>query len=435
MTEKSKNQITIKGFIVTALIILLLIPTLIINTLVDERQSRQKEAFTEVSNKWANAQTLTGPIVSIPYEDYYRESNGTVHKTKKYIHILPEELNIKGKLAPEKRYRGMYETVVYTSDIEIYGTFSDLNPSLPSIQSKDILYNEAFISIGITDLRGIENGVTINFDTTKYSFNSGVETTDIFKSGINTRIQINNQDSLNHIHDFSINLKLRGSQYLYFTPVGKQTIISISSGWATPSFDGAFLPISREIESTGFSANWKVLHLNRNYPQSWLNSTFSVDESAFGVMLYLPVDNYTKTDRSIKYAILFIALTFLIFFFLELLNNNSIHPLQYILIGFALCIFYVLLLSLSEQLYFNFAYLIASIMTIGLITWYSRSILRDKKLAYLVSGNLVILYSFIFVILQLQDYALLIGSMGLFVILTIVMYYSRKIDWKGINKN
>jgi len=434
MTEKSKNQITIKGLIVTALIILLLIPTLIINTLVYERQSRQKEAFTEVSNKWAKAQTLTGPIVSIPYEDYFKESNGTVHKIKKYIHILPDELNIKGKLVPEKRYRGIYETVVYTSDLDIYGIFSDLHPSLPAIQSKDILYNEAFISIGITDLRGIENNVTINFNSTKYSFNSGVETTDIFKSGINTRIQLNNLDSLNHINNFSINLKLRGSQYLYFTPVGKQTIISISSDWATPSFDGAFLPDSREIESTGFSANWKVLHLNRNYPQSWLNSTFSVDESAFGVMLFLPVDNYTKTDRSVKYAILFIALTFLIFFFLELLNNNSIHPLQYILIGFALCIFYIMLLSISEQLYFNFAYLIASIMTIGLITWYSRSILKDRKLAYLVGGNLVILYGFIFVILQLQDYALLIGSMGLFIILTIVMYYSRKIDWKGIKE-
>ncbi len=432
MTEKSKNKITIKGLIVTALIILLLIPTFIINTLIIERQSRQKEAFSEISNKWAKAQTITGPIVSIPYDDYYKESNGAVHKIKKHIHILPEELKIKGKLVPEKRYRGIFETVVYTSDIEITGSFSNLNPSFPAIPSKDILFNEAFISLGITDLRGIENNVSFYFNKTNYSFNSGVETTDIFKSGINTQIQLDNLDSLNHIYNFSMKLKLRGSQYLYFTPVGKETILSITSNWGTPSFDGAFLPNNRKIESTGFSANWKVLHLNRNYPQSWLNSDFSVDESAFGVLLYVPVDNYTKTDRSIKYAILFIALTFLIFFFLELLNNNSIHPLQYILIGFALCIFYVLLLSISEQLYFNFAYLIASIMTIGLITWYSRSILKDKKLAYLVGGNLIILYGFIFTILQLEDYALLIGSLGLFLILAIVMYFSRKIDWKGI---
>lgn len=434
MTDKSKNKITIKGLVVTGLIILLLIPTLIINTLVGERQSRQKEAFTEISDKWAKVQTITGPVISIPYQDYFRESNGAVHKIKKYIHILPEELNIKGKVVPEKRYRGIFETVVYTSDLEFTGYFSNLHPSFPSIQPKDILFNEAFLSIGITDLRGIENTVSIDFDSTKYSFNSGVETTDIFKSGINTKIPLDNQDSLDPIRSFSMKLKLRGSQYLYFIPVGKETNLSISSNWPTPSFDGAFLPDTREIQPNGFSANWKVLHLNRNYPQLWLNSAFSVDESAFGVMLYLPVDNYTKTDRSIKYAILFIALTFLIFFFLELLNNNSIHPLQYILIGFALCIFYVLLLSISEQLFFNLAYLIASIMTIGLITWYSSSILKDRKLAYLVGGNLVVLYGFIFVILQLEDYALLIGSLGLFLILAIVMYFSRKIDWKGIKE-
>jgi len=434
MTEKSKNQITIKGLVVTVLIVLLLIPTLFINILVEERQSRQKEAFTEISDKWAKAQTITGPVISIPYDDYFRESNGTVHKIKKYIHILPEELNITGNIIPEKRYRGIFETVVYTSDLELTGYFSDLNPSLPSIQTKDILFNEAFISIGITDLRGIENNVAIDFNSTRLSFNSGVETTDIFKSGINTKIHLENQDSLNHTRNFSVKVKLRGSQYLYFTPVGKETILKIRSDWPTPSFDGAFLPDSREIQSTGFSANWKVLHLNRNYPQIWLDSSFSVDESAFGVMLYLPVDNYTKTDRSIKYAILFIAMTFMIFFFLELLNHNSIHPMQYILIGFALCIFYVLLLSISEQLYFNLAYLIASIMTIGLITWYSGSILKDRKLAYLVGGNLIILYGFIFVLLQLQDYALLIGSLGLFIILTIVMYFSRKIDWKGIKE-
>jgi len=435
MTEKSKNKLTIKGFIVTALIILLLIPTLIINTLVNERKARQAEAFSEISNKWAEAQTITGPIVSIPYEEYYKESNGVTRKVKRYIHILPEELKIKGELLPEKRYRGIFETVVYSSNIEFTGSFSDIYSSMESIQSKDVLFNEAFVSLGITDLRGIENNVSIDFNKESYSFNSGIETNDIFKCGIHAQIHLDIQDSINHIYHFSLKLKLKGSQYLYFTPVGKETILDISSTWDTPSFDGAYLPDSREVKSTGFTATWKVLHLNRNYPQYWLNSAYSVEDSAFGVMLYLPVDNYTKTDRAIKYAILFIALTFLIFFFLELLTHNSIHPLQYILIGFALTIFYILLLSISEQLYFNMAYLLSSIMTIGLISWYSRSILKDKKLAFLIGGNLIILYGFIFVILQLQDYALLIGSLGLFTILTIVMYFSRKIDWKGISEN
>lgn len=432
MSDKSKNRLTIKGLIVTALIVLLLIPTLIIHTLVNERQSRQKEAFTGISDQWAKAQTIAGPIISIPYVELFKESNGDVHKTKRFIHILPEELIINGDLIPEKRYRGIYETVVYTSVLTITGFFSNLRPLIPSIPSEDILFNEAFLSIGITDLRGIENNVSLEFNKTPYSFNSGVETADIYKSGIHTRVLLDAHDTISHAYTFSVNLKLRGSHFLYFTPVGKETILNITSNWKSPSFNGAFLPDSREVQSTGFSANWKILHLNRNYPQMWLNSAYSVDESAFGVLLYLPVDNYTKTDRSLKYAILFIALTFLIFFFLELLNHNSIHPLQYILIGFGLCIFYILLLSISEQLYFNLAYLIASIMTIGIITWYSRSILKDKKLAYLVCGNLMILYGFIFAILQVQDYALLIGSFGLFIILAVVMYFSRKIDWKGI---
>ena len=209
----------------------------------------------------------------------------------------------------------------------------------------------------------------------------------------------------------------------------------MTSNWNTPSFDGAFLPDKRDINTSGFNASWKILHLNRNYPQSWLNNSFSVNNSAFGINLLLPIDNYTKTDRSIKYAILFIALTFLIFFFLELLNNKSVHPLQYILIGFALCLFYVLLLSISEHINYTLSYIIASVMTIGLITWYSLSILHDKKLSFLVGGNLVLLYSFIFTIIQLEDFSLLMGSIGLFLILALVMYFSKKINWKELTDN
>jgi len=432
MTEKSKKSLTTKGLIIAVLIMLLLIPTVFINTLVRERQARQNEAFLEISDKWAKAQTIAGPIISVPYDEYFKEANGTVSKVKKYIHILPEKLEINGKILPEKRYRGIYETVVYTSNLELKGSFSGLIPVALSISKENILYDQAFVSIGITDLRGIEDNVSLDWNGTSCPINPGVETTDIYKSGINSRIKINSTDSLNNRYDFSVKINLKGSQYIYFTPVGKETHLTVTSNWPTPSFDGAYLPDSREIQANGFSAYWKILHLNRNYPQFWLNSSYSVDESAFGVNMLLTVDNYTKTDRAVKYAILFIALTFLIFFFLELLNNKPIHPLQYILVGFALCIFYLLLLSISEQLYFNIAYLISAVMTIGLISWYSASILKDKKLATLIGGNLVILYAFIFAIIQLQDYALLIGSLGLFIILIIVMYFSRKIDWKGV---
>lgn len=205
--------------------------------------------------------------------------------------------------------------------------------------------------------------------------------------------------------------------------------MNISSPWTTPSFDGAFLPDKRNIDDKGFTAYWRVLHLNRNFPQQWTNNQHNIDGSAFGINLKIPTDSYTKTDRSIKYSILFITLTFMIFYFLELLNNKYIHAVQYLLVGFALCIFYVLLLSISEHIPYNFAYVIASTMTIGLISWYTAGVLKDKKLSFMVAGNLTLLYGFIFTLIQLEDYALLMGSFGLFTILCIVMFYSRKIDW------
>jgi len=431
MSEQAKNSIAIKGLIVCGLTILLLIPTFLINNLVTERQQRQGEAFKEISSKWAETQTITGPIVSIPYLEYFKDSVGNIKKLRKYVHVLPEQLAINGDIKPESRSRGIYEVVVYASQLNISGSFTNLLVDSATIPKENLLYDQAFISVGITDLRGIKENVQLKWGNTNSSFNSGVECNDVVSTGINAPLQLSGNDTAT-VTNFSFTLNLNGSQYIYFTPVGKETTVKVSSNWSTPSFDGAFLPDKREVSEKGFSAFWKVLHLNRNYPQSWLNSDYDVSESAFGINLIIPVDSYTKTDRSIKYAILFIGLTFLIFFFLELLNNKAIHPLQYILVGFALCIFYILLLSISEHINYNIAYLIAAVMTIGLIAWYAHSILGDKKLANLVAGNLVILYGFIFTIIQLQDYALLMGSIGLFIILAFVMHFSRKINWGGL---
>jgi inner membrane protein len=322
---------------------------------------------------------------------------------------------------------------VYGSKLRFSGSFSALAQGDPSVQKQNMLFDEAFVSVGISDLRGLEDQIAIKWNNDESSFNPGVESFDIIKSGINAPIRINPSDTGDVKYNFSFNLSLKGSQYIYFTPVGKETKVNLASEWTTPSFDGAFLPDTRNIDAKGFSAFWKVLHLNRNYPQRWISDKYTVESSSFGINLIVPIDHYTKTDRSIKYAILFIALTFLIFFFLELINNKAVHFIQYTLIGFALCIFYVLLLSISEHLPYNLAYWIASFMTIGLIAWYTRSILKDKKLSALVAGNLLLLYGFIFTIIQLEDYALLIGSLGLFLILAVVMYFSKKIDWAGLS--
>ena len=244
-------------------------------------------------------------------------------------------------------------------------------------------------------------------------------------------------------------------------PLGRTTQVSVRSDWPNPSFDGAFLPDEREVNESGFTARWEVLHLNRNFPQAWKGSQYrfttpstnepdpsdyyydrpaevvpiaSTEASgySFGVNLLRSVDEYQKATRAAKYAILFIALTFLVFFFVETLNRKRIHPVQYLLVGLALCIFYALLVAISEQLSFNLAFILSSVAVTLLITLYCHSIFRHQKLTLFIGLLLVLLYGFVFTLIQLQDYALLIGSIGLFGILAVVMYFSRKIDWYAL---
>ncbi|HMH24929.1 MAG TPA: cell envelope integrity protein CreD, partial [Puia sp.] len=229
--------------------------------------------------------------------------------------------------------------------------------------------------------------------------------------------------------DFSTTIRLKGSQDLLFVPLGKSTSVQVSSSWANPSFTGTYLPDVRTVKDSGFEADWKVLYLNRSYPQQWKDATYDIGASAFGVNLIMPVDSYQQTTRSVKYAVLCILLTFTAFFLIEWIYLKAIHSMQYLLVGVALCIFYTLLLSFSEYIHFNGAYLVASIATIGLISWYVKSILQSGKMSLFIACLLTVLYGFIFTLIQLQDFALLIGSIGLFIALAMVMYFSRKIKW------
>ena len=352
---------------------------------------------------------------------------------KEYLHVLPSLLKISGNINPEKRYRGIYEIVVYNSQLDIAGTFNEFDLAAVDIRQENILFDKAEFVVGINDLRGIEEQVNLSWNDKEISFNPGIPSNDIASSGINALISIEPLDSATY--NFELSLNLKGSQLLYFTPVGKVTDVDLTSDWPSPSFNGAFLPDSREVTEKGFKANWNVLHLNRNYPQIWASNRHSINNSSFGIDLLLPVDNYQKSYRSTRYAILFIGFTFLVFFFIEVLNKVFIHPVQYILVGVALIVFYTLLISISEHLKFNFAFIISAISTLLLIAGYVKAILKSTKLTMLISGILTVLYAFIFVIIQLQDYALLIGSIGVFIILGLVMYLSRKIDWYSLNLN
>lgn len=429
-------NIFFKSGMIVIIALLLLIPASMIRSLIYEREYTQKEAILEVSSRWSEAQTITGPVLSIPYYRYVRQMTGEppsekIVQIKDHLHLLPEDLQIQGEIDPERRYRGIYEVVVYNSQLEFTGNFKTSQIKDFGIPEKDIQFEKAFISIGISDLRGIESQIMMNWDEGDVTFNSGTVTTDVIQSGINAGVSIKPAESASY--DFSFALELKGSRYLFMVPIGKNTTVKINSKWNNPSFTGAFLPTHREINENGFEASWKVIHLNRNYPQIWSGSQFNVNESAFGVDLLLPVDSYQKSMRTVKYAILFIALTFMVFFFVEIMNRKFIHPVQYILVGLALVLFFSLLLSISEHIPFNWAYIVSALGTILVVTGYVKAILKSMQLTFMISSILLVLYGFIFVLIQLQDYALLIGSIGLFFILATVMYFSRKIDWYNLD--
>lgn len=430
MSEKNdsrnwfRNSITIKSIIVGILILVLLIPAGMIRSLIRERNSLRNEVINEVSYKWGNPQTIAGPIITIPYKKFYKKNDKIVEYIE-YAHFLPEDLTIDGDLNPEIRYRGIYKVVVYNSMLKIKGSFKKPDFSNWKIAKENILWEDATLSVRIPDMRGIKDVIKINWGKNTYDVNPGINNQNASYTGISTNIDINEKST----YDFSFDLNLNGSDALSFIPIGKETNIAINSTWNSPSFEGSFLPYDRNISEDGFNAKWKILHLNRSYPQQWIGDAYSIDNSSFGVKLLLPVDHYQKSERSVKYAIMFISLTFLIFFFTEILNKKRIHPIQYLLVGLGLSIFYTLLISLSEQLSFNLAYLLASSSIIALITIYSHSIFKSFKLTGIVFFVLIILYGFLFTILQLQDYSLLLGSIGLFIALAIVMYLSRKVDW------
>ena len=332
-----------------------------------------------------------------------------------------------GEILPEMRYRGIYEVTVYRSKMKISGIFSPPNFEDWKIPVEDILWEEAYVALGLSDLRGIQEEVTLHWGNDIYGFKPGIESDEVIQKGISTRILI--PPSSNEPWDFSLDLSINGSTSLSMVPLGKSTRVELNSSWPSPSFDGAFLPDDRTIGQEGFHASWEVLNLNRSYPQSFRGTVQGIYESAFGVNLWVPADDYQQTMRAAKYASLFIALTFLLFFFVQLLNGLRIHPVQYVIVGLALCVFYTLLIALSEHLSFGLSYLMGSVIIILMITLFAHSFSKKRKLTQVIGGILILLYAFIYLIIQIEDYALLVGSLGLLSVLAITMYLSRKIDW------
>ena len=424
-----RRSITLKIVSVGILILLLLIPATMIRVLISERQSRRDSVVEEISQKWGGSQTITGPFITVPFKTFFEDKDGKTQFDLNYLHLLPETLDIAGVIEPEVRYRSLFEAVLYNIKLKFKGNFKLPSTSQISIDSDNILWDKAYLSLGITDMRGIQDKIVISFNKANYNANPGLKTTDLAASGVSTLVKTL---SPNEANTFSFDLNLNGSEQISLIPVGESNTVKMNSRWPSPSFNGAFLPANREVNKDGFSASWKILHLNRNYPQLWEDAQYKVTQSAFGVKLILTADIYQKSMRLAKYSIMFLFFTFSTFFFSEIMNKQRIHPIQYILIGMAILVFYVLVLSLSEHMHFNYAYILSAASVTLIISGYAKAIISNSRFTLTILGILAILYCYLFVVLQLEDYALIMGSIGLFIILAIVMYMTRKINWYEI---
>ena len=417
-----KESVALRIILIASIIILLIIPLLLIQSLITDRQVYRQEAVNEISKSWAGVQSIAGPIITISRKVEKADSKGNEYFVIKDDYYLPETLKIDVEVLPEKRYKGIYEVMLYKSKLKMSGTFN-----LAKLKEKyaNEAVDESYISFNISDLRGIQKDAQLNLNGKKYKLIPGLKDK-VLRNGFYSDLDLSAKDLP---QNFDIELELNGMENLEFVPLGKFTEVNMKSSWNNPSFEGAFLPLSREITKDGFTAQWKVNYFNRSYPQEWKEKTYDPFPSAFGVKFLVPVDEYQKTMRTSKYGLMIIVLTFLSFFMIELFSKKVIHPVQYLLVGLALIIFYSILLAISEYLLFQYSYFISSLLIIALIGFYIKSIYQSMQISIIISGMLMIFYSFMYVILQLQDYSLLIGNVALFIILAAVMFFTRKINW------
>ncbi len=425
-----KESLVVKLFSIGFLVLMLIIPNALIQDLIRERKSRQDEVKNEVSQSWGGSQAIQGPVLAIPYSTWTTSDDGKRYENVQVAYFLPQTLKVEGDLKHQIRRRSIFDVVLYQADLSLAGEFQQPDFQALNVNLEDVHWSEAKLAVGIQGMTGIKTAIQVDWAGQASRMESGVGMGGLMPTGVSCPIAVS-ADGKNY--QFSIPIKINGSEYLSFEPVGKSTSVNIRSDWHSPSFEGAFLPDQREISANGFTAQWQVLDLNRPYPQQWKNTEVATfGNSGMAVRLIKPVDEYLKNTRSAKYAILVIGLTFMLYFFFEVLRKLFIHPFQYLLVGLALTIFYMLLLSLSEHVGFNNAYLISSFATISLICGYSFSVLRMQRLVFQLFGLLVAIYGFIFVLLQLEDFALLAGSIGVFIALAAVMYGSRKVDWYNL---
>ncbi|MEM9547258.1 MAG: cell envelope integrity protein CreD [Bacteroidota bacterium] len=424
---KSQRALFLKIGFILLLLLLLMIPNLLIQNLILERQSLDSEVKQTISSHWGPSQQIIGPILSIPYtkEVEFDDTKKLSHHT---LRIVPENLEMDVDLNTEERKKGIYKAILYNGNHQLSGSFNLPSPTDFGDFVKEIHWDRAVVDIGFSSAASLDDIVQFYWNNDTYKMESGLSNSSLFYSGIHTKVTI---DSLKEVYQFSSEIGINGSRSIQYLPIAGNTKVRMNSSWDSPGFFGLPSPQHREISNDGFTAEWSATEYNRPFKNMWKDNEVQLyqEKSLFGVELIQTVGHYQKNMRSAKYALLILSLSFLVFFFFEILKGSKIHPIQYIFIGLTLSVFYILLLSFSEHIGFNSAYILAATATIGLISWYSRYLLKQGNKVVILSAVLVILYGYIFTILQMEDLALLVGSIGLFATLAITMYLSRNTDW------
>jgi inner membrane protein len=430
--QRLRASVTVKLLFIGFLVLLLLIPMSMIEGVIHERNNLYFSAKQDIMNAWGREQTLGGPVLTVPYRVVYTDEKGIKRVRQSLAHFLPEHLSVRGRLDTQMRYRGIYQIPVYVAELKISGRFAPPNLGRLGIQPQDVDWEEAYLAVAIADARGIKDPVTLRSDAGDGTFEPGGVKVSGFDSQVIVPLKGLTRSGAPAGFQFAFDLKLSGTEKLAFLPSGDRTEVLLTSAWSSPSFTGAYLPDRRDIDDKGFSAEWKVLHLGRSYPGEWRAGEIPAARfanSAFGVNLFIPVSTYQKSTRAAKYAILFIGLSFLAYFMFEIFGNLRLHPFQYLLVGFANCLFYLLLLSLSEHTGFALAYSVSAAASTALVVGYSMSILENRSHVLTMLALLTGLYTFLYVTLRAEQYAMLIGTVALFVILGTVMYLTRRLDW------
>lgn len=428
--HKGSKAIMWKIFTITSLILALLIPLNMINGVIVERQLSKARVVQEIAQTWAGEQNIIGPILAIPYKVVASTAEST-QIVRQVAYILPQQYQVFGTLNPDVRHRGIYESNVYTSDVGIQGSFNTSLLDELKIAKDNILWSEAQVVVGISSIKGINSRSDLKWQGKTIELLPGLNKASFLGTGLSAPVPVAvGQTNV----PFQMNLSLRGSQSLTVAPIGKQNNIKLKSPWSSPSFIGHTLPKKHDITKGEFSVDWEIPYFARDYGQLFL-STYPIQEqikaSSIGVQLLTPVDAHRQSERAIKYGVLFLVLTFATYFLFEIISGYRLHPFQYLLVGCAISLFYLLLIATSEVSCFELAYGLASTAIISTITLYSKAILGKirRHAQFIIGGMLTLLYSYLYILLQLEDRSLLFGAIGLFIVLASIMYITRNIDW------